>query len=301
MDPDETGHVPDNSVTDTVFSAARTYIRTLVPTLCKMVSLDISEKAEFKRSGFLTLRKLVDPETIEDAREEVWNALPYERTQESLLDSPTRIEDAWDRIEDPEPFGAILEEIFPYAEALVGEGILAEPGERMQIAPRFPEGEDRQGPDAPRVRDLHPHVDGYGADYDKDEDQVYPFSVGATVYLNDVVPRGGGFTVWPGSYWETARYYAENHFESLGHVHNSGIPGDVGDPFEIDGPAGTVVFWHNKLCHTGGVNRSTEARLAAITRFRREDHREIMLDAADKPWKYWPGMEGVRIEDARSG
>ena len=263
-----------------------------------MVELDASEKAEFKRSGFLVRRGLVDEDVLDAAREAVWDALPYERTQESLLDSPTRIENAWDDVEDTGPFGEINRQVFPYAEALVGEGLLEEPGERMQIAPRFPEGETQQGADAPRPRDLHPHVDGYGADYDKEEDEVHPFSVGATVYLNDVVPRGGGFTVWPGSYWNTTRYYAENHFESLGHVHQSGVPGDVGDPFEVDGPAGTVVLWHNKLNHCGGVNRSTNARLAAISRFRREDAREIMYDAADKPWKYWEGMTGVRPEDA---
>lgn len=263
-----------------------------------MVELDIADKAEFKRSGFLTIRSLVETETLEAARGAVWDALPYENTQESLLEAPTRIENAWDDIEDPEPFADILDQVFPYAEELVGEDVLADPGESMQIAPRFPESDDRLGADSPKPRDLHPHVDGYGANYDKEEDDVYPFSIAATVYLNDVVPRGGGFTVWPGSYWKTAQYYAENHFESLGHVHNSGLPGDVGDPFEIDGPAGTVVFWHNKLCHCGGVNRSANVRLAAINRFRREDHRDIMLDAADKPWKYWPGMAGVRLEDA---
>lgn len=263
-----------------------------------MADLTTAQRAEFKRSGFLTLRGLVDADTLGTARAAAWSAIPYENTPESLQDAPSRIENVWDDIENPDPFGKILEQVFPYAEALVGEDVLVEPGESMQVSPRFPETDDVVGPDMPEPSDIYPHVDGYGGNYDKDEDQVHPFSIAATVYLNDVYPRGGGFTVWPGSYWDTARFYAERDFESLGHVHQSGLPGNIGEPFEIDGEAGTVVFWHNKLCHAGGVNRSANVRLAAISRFRRDDHREIMLDAADKPWKYWPGMEGVRIEDA---
>ena len=35
----------------------------------------------------------------------------------------------------------------------------------------------------------------------------HKFQVGVVLYLSDVLPEGGGFTVWPGSHYEIARQH----------------------------------------------------------------------------------------------
>lgn len=102
------------------------------------------------------------------------------------------------------------------------------------------------------------------------EGRLYPhtdYTAGqltAMVFVDDVPPRCGGFTLWPGSherlhaYWDT--------------VQSGSIPDDVAEeyakarddaireitPVEFPGAAGDVIFWHPRLLHSAGINHSAE-------------------------------------------
>ena len=83
---------------------------------------------------------------------------------------------------------------------------------------------------------------------------------------NDVPPRCGGFTIWPGSHRKLYRCWSRN--QNPHHPHSNGgrdellyeslLAGVLRDtaPVEIVGTAGTVCFWHNRLVHDSGLNCS---------------------------------------------
>ncbi|MFB6136071.1 MAG: phytanoyl-CoA dioxygenase family protein [Halobacteriaceae archaeon] len=147
------------------------------------------------------------------------------------------------------------------------------------------------------------HLDGY-ANWEENPEPGY-FTVAAVVYLGPVEPRGGGFTVWPGSHRTAATFFEDHALETAGGApNNASIPAredgewdfsrvlpEQYDPHECTGDAGTLVLWHNKLTHTAGANRSPNLRMAAIKRYSRPDGDEILRDAADEPFEYWPAME----------
>ncbi|MEF8851774.1 MAG: hypothetical protein V5A28_05055, partial [Haloarculaceae archaeon] len=153
-----------------------------------MTAFTDRERREFARNGFLTRDALLSGDLLADAREAV-----HEGT-DADLDDPDAVVGAGYDVDadgvDQVPFTAIAEAVFPAAEALVGEGVLAPPGEGMQVALNFPDegaGEQFLGPQS-----VTGHLDGY-AEFDENP-EVYTFTVGAAVYVNDVRPRSGGFT-----------------------------------------------------------------------------------------------------------
>ena len=100
----------------------------------------------------------------------------------------------------------------------------------------------------------------------------------ACVYLNDVPPRSGGFTVYPGSH---RIMFQAHRFES-----NWSPTDTFGDamrkvvstitPVEFVGNQGDVVFWHGRTVHTAGVHVGEAIRWAVFADF--TEDREI-LDA----------------------
>lgn len=263
------------------------------------------ERREFARNGFLTRDDLLPEDLLAEAREAVRAGTDVD------LDGPEEVIGAGYDVDadgvNQEPFTGIAEAVFPAAEALVGEGVLAPPGEGMQVALNFPDedaGEEFLGPQS-----VTGHLDGY-ANFDENP-EVFTFTLGAAVYVNDVRPYSGGFTVWPGSHRVAAAYFEDHALETVGgKPNNSQVPavGEAAgewdyddllwnqyDPYEISGPAGTVVLWHSKLTHNAGINVGEDIRMAAITRFAREDQQEIRRDDAETLFEYWPAMAGVPL------
>lgn len=88
--------------------------------------------------------------------------------------------------------------------------------------------------------------------------------VSAMVLVSDTKPNCGGFTLWPGSH--TLLHMKWDR------VHGSTITGDRVEgyretrdrilreitPLEFTGACGDVIFWHPRLIHSAGVNRSVE-------------------------------------------
>ncbi|WP_123533714.1 phytanoyl-CoA dioxygenase family protein [Halosimplex salinum] len=268
-----------------------------------MVSFTDAERRSFARNGFLTRDDLLPAELVEDARGSVVDAIDVDP------DDPDQVigsgyEVAVEGVPE-EPFTVIADALFPAAEALVGEGVLAPPGPGMQVALKFPD-EDAADP-VHGPKSVAGHLDGYAA-FDENP-EVTTFQLGAAVYLEDVGPRGGGFTVWPGSHRVAAAYFEDHALESVGGTpNNSQLPAmgeeagewdydrrfyEQTDPYEVAGSAGTVVLWHGLLTHAAGINTGERARMAAISRFSREDVEDIRRDAASDLFGYWPAMAGV--------
>ena len=254
-----------------------------------MSRISTEEKLSFKRNGFLAVPDVVESSLAEEISSAIWEGIDADRADPATIIGEGYHLDVYAAVDRPDLFGRVNDAIFPLAEELVGEGVLDPPGDRVQIALKFPDEEQvLSGTALPD----HGHIDGYGPGFARNG-RVHGFTIGVAVYYEDVDPRSGGFTVWPGSHWKVAEYYSSHVLETPGHAHHDSVPTDLGDAHEITGTAGTAIFWHNKLVHTGGVNRGRNVRLASISRFRRSDFSEIQRDAADKLWKYWPAMEGI--------
>jgi ectoine hydroxylase-related dioxygenase (phytanoyl-CoA dioxygenase family) len=265
--------------------------------------LSEQQRRRFKRDGYLVVTDALDDDLVEEGRETLAAAVPED------IDDPDDVVGEGGRSPEPDataPFGAINDRLYDYATALVGDELVAPDVSHLQFALRYPR-DLRLGAHHDRTPSFG-HLDAYGPGF-RDEGEYGGFTVGATVYFDDVVERGGGFTVWPGSHWVAADYYADHSVESPGyHGHLPAIDDDGGWDYtrrldeqarshEIAAPGGSVILWHNKLTHAAGVNQSPNVRIAGIQRFSRHDHDEIKRDAADKPFKYWPALEEVEPAD----
>ena len=147
------------------------------------------------------------------------------------------------------------------------------------------------------------HVDGVNVG------SIMP-TFGCAIYLNRIQPRGGGFSVWPGSHHLVARYYLEEAEDIF--AADGGIPAlnedgswdedrqlsDQFDPVEVSGDPGTVVLWHGHLEHAGGINlQPGNVRMAMFSRFNlQESAYDEPMDYAADPFAYWDGLTDVEID-----
>ena len=265
--------------------------------------LSDEQKREFVRDGYLVIEDGIDEPLVDEGSAQIWEAVPEEPDDpESLLGVGSRTPD----VPSDEPFMTVKRRLYEYCAEMVGEALVAptEPG--MQLALRYPQ--ERRLDTYHDRRPLTGHLDGYGPGY-KESGEYSTWEVAAVVYFDDVVDRGGGFTVWPGSHWVAAEYFEEHALNTLGYAVTLPAIDDEGGwdrnhllcnqirSRELNYDAGTVILWHNKIMHTSGVNQSPNVRMAGICRFSREDQRDIFEDAADKPFKYWDGVADVDLED----
>ena len=260
--------------------------------------LSDAQKRRFVRDGYLRIEDGMDADLVAEARDLVADAVPED------LDDPAELVGVGRRSPDPEgeePFSTINERFYDYLSKLVGDALVEPDGPGMQFALRYPT-EVRLGAHHDRTPAFG-HLDGYGPGF-RETGDYSAFTAGAVVYFDDVVERGGGFTVWPGSHHVAADYFSEHSLESPGYHGQLPAIDDDGWDYtrrldeqarsrEISGPAGTVILWHNKLVHAGGVNQSPNVRMAGIQRFSREDIDDIVADAATDPFGYWDGLADV--------
>lgn len=81
------------------------------------------------------------------------------------------------------------------------------------------------------------------------------------VIVGEVPPQCGGFTVWPGSHL-IVHPFSDTVHGPVGPDHSEAYAQARDDvlrkvtPVELSGQAGDVIFWHPRLMHSGGINRS---------------------------------------------
>ena len=97
-------------------------------------------------------------------------------------------------------------------------------------------------------------------------------------YLDSVPPRGGGFTVYPGSHkimfqaHETESNWSPTpeFRDAIAHVR------ETITPVEFAGEAGDVIFWHGRTVHSSGVHLASNIRWALFGDFMR--NAEVLSD-----------------------
>ena len=120
-------------------------------------------------------------------------------------------------------------------------------------------------------------------------------------YLGDVPPRGGGFTLYPGSHriLFRAHQFAANwspraDFRSAMHR----VLRDI-QPLEVPGEKGDVIFWHGRTVHSAGAHFGRNIRWAVFADF--TQHRPTLDDDAHRAaglYEWFKDAELFRDDDA---
>jgi hypothetical protein len=108
-----------------------------------------------------------------------------------------------------------------------------------------------------------PHIDHA---IPKDGFRVFPrpMRVASLTYLNDVAPHSGNTVVWPGSHKiiEALAKSDPAKYELMAALNADLGTLDLGDPIEIPGKRGDVLFYHYLCAHAGSRNAGTRPRFA---------------------------------------
>ncbi len=150
----------------------------------------------------------------------------------------------------------------------------------------LPYGEKEREPD-------YCHTDGH------------PFNLGAVGLIDQVLPDGGGFRVWPGSHkrlyptfqmqYDQPRIPYYEHLPSYkGLIQSPEYEAEIKKVFEeiepVDcwGEEGDVVLWHHRLAHMAGHNYSDKIRQAVLYDFTRTDLDTCRMDPPqENMWRDW--------------
>ncbi len=246
------------------------------------MSLIGEHKTFFKENGYLVLHNTLTDEQVEAGVEAIWPHIEANRDDPSTWvgAGPTMPKCG----DDPALLATLFESpVYEAAESLVGKGKLTRP---QSFGPQlnFPSGETEWT--APGG-----HLDGYYTPTNGvPEGTVGRFFIGVTMYLSHQHPRGGGFTVWPGTHLQSAEYFKTHAMLSVkgGNVREVY---DMPDPVEITGPPGTACLWHGGTVHSASKNCRPEIRFCTITRLNHVDNSDILFEFPDDHWTYWDGID----------
>ncbi len=248
-----------------------------------------SQVRSFKREGFLVVRNVLDSELMARARKRMWDGAPsslkeedptswigpFSPSEESTDKENVRKHYSW-KYREPGRETWMIEllatnrAVWSMAEQLLGAGTLARPERIRGIYSTLPEGDLTE-------RKTRCHVD------------AHPFHLGVVGYIDTVAPKGGAFTVWPKSHATFfnnfySRYRMEpaaKHAESLETINKQEYVDCHGDP-------GDIVFWHHRLGHAAGHNRSSQIRKAILYDFRKVDLSRTQEEPpSDDMWCDW--------------
>ena len=117
----------------------------------------------------------------------------------------------------------------------------------------------------------------------------HPFQITATLYLDDVGPEGGEFSVWAGSHEVMAQAFAGPAAWQL--LDNSrSLMRECEACFDhvaLPGPRGRVILWHHRVLHAPMSNHSERVRYALLADY----HRDDWLDRQHLPHgqDFWDG------------
>ena len=243
----------------------------------------------FKSQGYLVKRGLLDPELTARARDRLWDDSPpsLRRDNPDTWIGPIKEEEVSEESENYKkgfrwqyrapgreqwmvqllPKNA---DVWEMAEQLLGRGLLKEPSGIRGIYCTLPYGDEPARPNGC-------HVDGH------------PFHLGLVGYIDNVPEGGGSFSVWPGShlgFYPTfiTRYKREAtaQYEPLREHFNTQAPVDCW------GSAGDILFWHHRIGHMAGHNRSRQIRQAVLYDFVKKEIEETQdAPPLEDMWLDW--------------
>ena len=236
------------------------------------------EVQHFKEHGYVRKAPVVDRQLLDRAADRFYDELPVDRNDPSSfvgVEPVTNLKAG----SHPDVEATLTQSpIQQMCEELVGHSLEVEA--HTFAKPIFPTGR-------PASEWSHPesgHLDGHAR-----TGVVKSFTVAVTVNINDVQPRAGGFTVWPGTHRRAHEYFRTHPLadglKAFQADDDSFV--DLPQPIENPGPAGSMVFWHSLLMHSAGNNYGTEIRMVCVSRFKRTDIDQIELEFPEDMWEYW--------------
>lgn len=241
----------------------------------------------FKEQGYLIKRGILDPALLMQAREALWAGAPTELKRDDPSswigpfqeesDDPTSVRRGYTWKYRAPGSDDWMKQLLPQnptvwaiAEQLLGKGNLQSPERVRGIYCMLPEG------DLPE-RPYHFHID------------QHPFHLGVVAYIDKVAPNGGGFTVWPGTHrlyyplFETQHTFTPTAAAQATSGSTQSLP-----YVDCHGNAGDVVFWHHRLGHSAGHNRSANIRQAVLYDFKHKDLDALQeLPPHEDMWADW--------------
>ena len=253
------------------------------------MKLTANDIAFFKREGYLIKRGVLDPELTAMARDRLWDDPPpsLKRDDPDTWVGPVVEEEESDdrnnykkgfrwqyRAPGREEWMVQLlaknPSIWAMAEQFLGKGQLTEPTGIRGIYCTLPYGDEPERPTGC-------HVD------------AHPFHLGVVGYIDEVPENGGGFCVWPGSHLEfyptfVTRYKrdATDEYEKVRERLSEEAPVDCW------GSAGDILFWHHRIGHMAGHNRSRQIRQAVLYDYVKTDVEATQdLPPLDDMWLDW--------------
>ena len=281
-----------------------------------------AEVAFFVANGFLVKKGLLESAAIVDALDRAWSHLldrvPIDRRSGRVLrrdDPATWREPHWAsmppvpktgahegrqgivhsrntvKLHDLGAAGCLLDllprqaEVRRIATALLGD---LRPSQRTRgVYALFP----KRTPDDDAAAALQPHTD-----------QVCQ-QLNACAYLDDVPPRNGGFTLYPGSHrilfrahrlaanWSPLPTFRDALRQVVAEI----------EPLEIAAAAGDVVFWHGRTVHSPGVHWGERIRWAVFADFTHD--RETLSDEEHRACGQFEWFKDTRLfrEDLAAG
>ncbi len=240
--------------------------------------LDADQITHFKQHGFVILPGLIEDSTLATWRDQFWTHVGADRD-----DAGTWPDDYVVKEFGVEPSFGGLAQIRQIVDQLGGDMFAGGGGSMLVQWPK---------PDAEWKAPTQGHIDGYGPN-----GWSGGFMLGATTYLEDVAPRGGGFYYWPDSHLPVQDYFRQHpeqidgSFRELDGWEEKGwglfSDDSPSAPCEFVGAAGDVILWHYFLCHTGSPNVNSRPRQGVFSRWHRADREQVKWDVPEDFWKYW--------------
>jgi hypothetical protein len=114
-------------------------------------------------------------------------------------------------------------------------------------------------------------------------------------YLEDVNPRNGGFTVYPGSH---KRMFRQHRYEANWSPLSS-FPdtlkeiAETIEPYEIVAEKGSVIFWHGRTIHSSGVHLGADIRWALFADFTR--NQPVLTDEEHKDANQYEWFKDAKL------
>ena len=265
-----------------------------------------AEKDFFCEHGFLVKRRLLDPDKMETSLDRIWTHLiakvPVKKGSTWTLsrdDASTWKDPQWAEM-SPHPIDGPFQGRHPIAHLrrVVKLHDLGNEDFILDLLPNDPcvrkVAESLLGPDlrvSTRIRGVYVVFPSESVPEGGLEDQagfLGPHTdqvcqqLNACGYLDDVNPRNGGFTIYPGSHkrmFQAHRYEAnwsplKSFRDTLQDV------AETIEPYEIVAEKGSVVFWHGRAVHSVGIHLGADIRWALFADF--TQNRPVLTDDEHK-------------------
>ena len=258
-----------------------------------MIKLSNEEIEFFKEEGYLIKRKVMNEDLMVQARNRLWEKAPPELDSNNPDTWIGPIKEYHERDDCKGDDGKLFRwyyrsigdegwivrmlatdpSILYMVEQILGKGNIQTPDRIRGIYCTLPEGNT---PPRPVIC----HTDAHA------------FHLGVVGYIDDVPPNGGGFMIWPKSHRTLYYDYCTQHGNEETNQYAEHLKEISEQPYvDCYGEAGDIIFWHHRLAHAAGSNRSRVIRKAVLYDFRRVDLEEKTGEPpCGNMWRDWPGI-----------